>query len=85
MSEELKEIIETTEQAENKNDIVINDLEIENKALKEILEKNKETMEALKNELQDVKKMNAKLLLQFDTKQEVNSDDALASFSKYKK
>ena len=40
------------------------DLKIENNALKELLSENKETMDALKNELNQVKTTNAKLLNQ---------------------
>ena len=62
------------------------DLKIENDALKELLAENKETMDALKNELTQVKTTNAKLLNQLNIAHEKPSVETLLNgFNKYNK
>lgn len=53
-------------------------LAIDNKALKELLAESKATMDALKNELAEVKKTNAKLVAKMDVSTpEVSIDDLI--------
>ena len=67
-------------------DIGNDDLKIENNALKELLSENKETMDALKNELTQVKTTNAKLLNQLNIAKEKPSVETLLNgFNKYNK
>lgn len=62
------------------------DLKIENNALKELLAENKETMDALKNELNSVKTTNAKLLNQLNiAEQKPSVETLLNGFNKYNK
>ena len=62
------------------------DLKIENNALKQLLSENKETMDALKNELTQVKTTNAKLLNQLNIAKEKPSVETLLNgFNKYLK
>ena len=62
------------------------DLKIENNALKQLLSENKETMDALKNELTQVKTTNAKLLNQLNIAKEKPSVETLLNgFNKYNK
>ena len=62
------------------------DLKIKNNALKELLSENKETMDALKNELTQVKTTNAKLLNQLNIAKEKPSVETLLNgFNKYNK
>ena len=71
----------------DKSDGVSNDdLQIENNALKQLLSENKETMDALKNELTQVKTTNAKLLNQLNIAKEKPSVETLLNgFNKYNK
>ena len=67
-------------------DIGNDDLKIENNALKQLLSENKETMDALKNELTQVKTTNAKLLNQLNiAKEKPSVENLLNGFNKYKK
>ena len=67
-------------------DVSNDDLKIENNALKELLSENKETMDALKNELTQVKTTNAKLLNQLNIAKEKPSVETLLNgFNKYNK
>ena len=67
-------------------DVGNDDLEIENNALKQLLSENKETMDALKNELTQVKTTNAKLLNQLNIAKEKPSVETLLNgFNKYNK
>ena len=67
-------------------DIGNDDLKIENNALKELLSENKKTMDALKNELTQVKTTNAKLLNQLNIAKEKPSVETLLNgFNKYNK
>ena len=67
-------------------DVGNNDLTIENNALKELLADNKKTMDALKNELNQVKTTNAKLLNQLNIAKEKPSVETLLNgFNKYNK
>ena len=67
-------------------DIGNDDLKIENNALKQLLSENKETMDALKNELTQVKTTNAKLLNQLNIAKEKPSVETLLNgFNKYNK
>lgn len=55
------------------------DLQTTNEALKELLAENKATMDALKNELAEVKKANAKLVAKLDiSTPEKSIDDKIA-------
>ena len=71
----------------NKTENVGNDdLKIENNALKQLLSENKDTMDALKNELTQVKTTNAKLLNQLNIAKEKPSVETLLNgFNKYNK
>ena len=71
----------------NKSEDVGNyDLKIENTALKQLLSENKETMDALKTELNQVKTTNAKLLNQLNIAKEKPSVETLLNgFNKYNK
>ena len=67
-------------------DVGNDDLKIENNALKQLLSENKETMDALKNELTQVKTTNAKLLNQLNIeKQKTNVETLLNGYNKYNK
>ena len=67
-------------------DVGNDDLKIENNALKQLLSDNKETMDALKNELTQVKTTNAKLLNQLNIAKEKPSVETLLNgFNKYNK
>ena len=67
-------------------DIGNDDLKIENNVLKELLSENKKTMDALKNELNQVKTTNAKLLNQLNIAKEKPSVETLLNgFNKYNK
>ena len=67
-------------------DIGNDDLKIENDALKELLADNKKTMDALNNELKEVKTTNAKLLNQLNIAKEKPSVETLLNgFNKYNK
>ena len=67
-------------------DVGNDDLKIENNALKQLLSENKETMDALKNELTQVKTTNAKLLNQLNIAKEKPSVETLLNgFNKYNK
>ena len=67
-------------------DVGNDDLKIENNALKQLLSENKETMDALKNELNQVKTTNAKLLNQSNIAKEKPSVETLLNgFNKYNK
>ena len=67
-------------------DVGNDDLKIENNALKQLLSENKETMDALKNELNQVKTTNAKLLNQLNIAHEKPSVETLLNgFNKYNK
>ena len=67
-------------------DVGNDDLKIENNALKQLLSENKETMDALKNELTQVKTTNAKLLNQLNIAHEKPSVETLLNgFNKYNK
>ena len=67
-------------------DVGNDDLKIENNALKELLSENKETMDTLKNELNQVKTTNAKLLNQLNIAKEKPSVETLLNgFNKYNK
>ena len=67
-------------------DVGNDDLKIENNALKELLAENKDTMDALKNELNQVKTTNAKLLNQLNIAKEKPSVETLLNgFNKYNK
>ena len=67
-------------------DVGNDDLQIENNALKQLLSENKETMDALKNELTHVKTTNAKLLNQLNIAKEKPSVETLLNgFNKYNK
>ena len=67
-------------------DVGNDDLKIENNALKQLLSENKETMDALKNELTQVKTTNAKLLNQLNIAKEKPSVETLLNgFNKYSK
>ena len=68
------------------DDVGNDDLKIENNALKQLLSENKETMDALKNELTQVKTTNAKLLNQLNIAKEKPSVETLLNgFNKYNK
>ena len=68
------------------DDVGNDDLQIENNALKQLLSENKETMDALKNELTQVKTTNAKLLNQLNIeKQKPSVETLLNGFNKYNK
>ena len=68
------------------DDVGNDDLKIENNALKELLSENKETMDALKNELNQVETTNAKLLNQLNIAHEKPSVETLLNgFNKYNK
>ena len=67
-------------------DVGNDDLKIENNALKQLLSENKETMDALKTELNQVKTTNAKLLNQLNIAKEKPSVETLLNgFNKYNK
>ena len=67
-------------------DVGNDDLKIENNALKQLLSENKETMDALKNDLNQVKTTNAKLLNQLNIAKEKPSVETLLNgFNKYNK
>ena len=67
-------------------DVGNDDLKIENNALKQLLSENKETMDALENELNQVKTTNAKLLNQLNIAKEKPSVETLLNgFNKYNK
>lgn len=67
-------------------DVGNDDLKIENNALKQLLSENKETMDALKNELIQVKTTNAKLLNQLNiVKEKPSVETLLNGFNKYNK
>ena len=67
-------------------DVGNDDLKIENNALRQLLSENKETMDALKNELTQVKTTNAKLLNQLNIAKEKPSVETLLNgFNKYNK
>ena len=67
-------------------DVGNDDLKIENDALKELLADNKKTMDALKNEINQVKTTNAKLLNQLNIAKEKPSVETLLNgFNKYNK
>ena len=67
-------------------DVGNDDLKIENDALKQLLSENKEIMDALKNELNQVKTTNAKLLNQLNIAKEKPSVETLLNgFNKYNK
>ena len=67
-------------------DVGNDDLKIEKNALKQLLSENKETMDALKNELTQVKTTNAKLLNQLNIAKEKPSVETLLNgFNKYNK
>ena len=67
-------------------DVGNDDLKIENNALKQLLSENKETMDALKQELVQVKTTNAKLLNQLNIAKEKPSVETLLNgFNKYNK
>lgn len=63
------------------------DLSIENNALKELLADNRKTMDALRNELTQVKTTNAKLLNQLSVEEKKPDVEALlnTNFNKYMK
>ena len=67
-------------------DVGNDDLKIENNALKQLLSENKEAMDALKTELNQVKTTNAKLLNQLNIAKEKPSVETLLNgFNKYNK
>ena len=67
-------------------DVGNDDLKIENDALKQLLTENKETMDALRTELNQVKTTNAKLLNQLNIAKEKPSVETLLNgFNKYNK
>ena len=67
-------------------DVGTDDLHIENDALTQLLSENKETMDALKTELNQVKTTNAKLLNQLNIAKEKPSVETLLNgFNKYNK
>ena len=68
------------------NNVDNDDLQIENNALRQLLSENRETMDALKNELTQVKTTNAKLLNQLNIAKEKPSVETLLNgFNKYNK
>lgn len=55
-------------------------------ALKEVIAENKKAMEMLKSELNETKKVNAKLLATYDTGNKMDTDTILLnSFGKYRR
>ena len=67
-------------------DVGNDDLKIENDAFKQLLSENREAMDALKSELNQVKTTNAKLLNQLNIAKEKPSVETLLNgFNKYNK
>lgn len=66
-------------------DLTIEDLQIENKALKELLAENKKTIDELNKTMVEVKTSNAKLMSQLDIGSNKKSVDDLINeqFNKY--
>ena len=70
---------------EPETDVTIEDLQIENKALKELLAENKKTIDELNKTMVEVKTSNAKLMSQLDIGSNKKSVDDLINeqFNKY--
>lgn len=70
---------------ENKEAKTLEDLQIENKALKELLADNKKTIDKLNETMNEVKTSNAKLLNQLDVSANKQSVDDIINeqFNKY--
>ena len=70
---------------EPETDATLEDLQIENKALKELLAENKKTIDELNKTMVEVKTSNAKLMSQLDIGSNKKSVDDLINeqFSKY--
>ena len=70
---------------EPETDVTIEDLQIENKALKELLAENKKTIDELNKTMAEVKTSNAKLMSQLDIGSNKKSVDDLINeqFNKY--
>ena len=70
---------------EPNTDVNIEDLQIENKALKELLAENKKTIDELNKTMAEVKTSNAKLMSQLDIGSNKKSVDDLINeqFNKY--
>ena len=70
---------------EPNNDVTLEDLQIENKALKELLAENKKTIDELNKTMAEVKTSNAKLMSQLDIGSNKKSVDDLINeqFNKY--
>ena len=82
----MEEINKDDVNVDKSEDVGDDDLKIENNALKQLLSENKETMDALKNELTQVKTTNAKLLNQLNIAKEKTSVKTLLNgFNKYNK
>lgn len=66
-------------------DVTLDDLQIENKALKELLAENKKTIDELNKTMAEVKTSNAKLMSQLDIGSNKKSVDDLINeqFNKY--
>ena len=73
-----------TKDPENK-EVTLEDLQIENKALKELLAENKKTIDELNKTMLEVKTSNAKLMSQLDIGSNKKSVDDLINeqFNKY--
>ena len=70
---------------EPETDVTLEDLQIENKALKELLAENKKTIDELNKTMAEVKTSNAKLMSQLDIGSNKKSVDDLINeqFNKY--
>lgn len=70
---------------EPETDVTLEDLQIENKALKELLAENKKTIDELNKTMVEVKTSNAKLMSQLDIGSNKKSVDDLINeqFNKY--
>lgn len=70
---------------EPETDVTLKDLQIENKALKELLAENKKTIDELNKTMAEVKTSNAKLMSQLDIGSNKKSVDDLINeqFNKY--
>lgn len=74
-----------TQSSDNSITPGIDDLSIQNKALQDLLQENKATMQALKDELTQVKTANAKLVAQLDISKSTQSVDDIinSNFNRY--
>lgn len=79
------QVNETENKDPETKDISLEDLQIENKALKELLAENKKTIDELNKTMVEVKTSNAKLMSQLDIGSNKKSVDDLINeqFNKY--